>query len=182
MKSIERLKELYNERKKGCVSYGYDSNQKKYYAVNGLGTTNYLIIEEIIGDQPFFCGPDYSFTILDFDCLPSDYNPNMASFYNVLKYSSCQILNFPLKKAPVFYNRLNYEKKYKRYYTCAEKKGIGYFRINKEIKLNKLLTTKYPCFHCLPVIEKVHFLYNGYTIRRIEKTDISDTCFKFKFY
>ena len=178
----ELLIKLQNQAKRGCVSFGYGEDGRKYYSVNG--STDKIkhrnIIEDIIGDSPIFCGVNYAFTILE-PSVPDSVFLMIDPFYDALKFTP-KILDFSMRKEKLYF-ALPLPPGYdNRYFTCAEKKLIEYAK-QKKINLILMYSSKEPCYHCLPTIDSVYFLRNN-EIRMINKDFYSlnwcnETVFKF---
>ncbi len=177
------MNKLKEQNKRGCVSFGYGEDGRKYYSVNG--STDKIrhkhIIEDIIGDKPVFCGIKHAFTILE-PVVPHSIFLMVDPFYESLKYEN-KTLGFCLADKRIYFNSsraLDYDN---RYFTCAEKKLIDYADKHK-IHLVLMYSSKEPCYHCLPTIDSIYFLRNN-EIKMIKKEFFSlnwddETVFNFE--
>ena len=172
METLEELKELWNLRKKGCVAIGYSVGKtKKFYAVNknSNNENDFPLIKKIVGPTATFCGYDYSFTVLRPD-IPDSKELELFEhrFYRMLDVSPVSIC-FDLVPT-VFSGSLARTRFYNdnRFFTCAEKKLVGRSYIDG-VTIEKIFTTREPCYHCLPVIESVDYLHEGKTRKHIDK-------------
>ncbi len=167
----ELLIKLQEQAKRGCVSFGYGEDGRKYYSVNG--STDKIkhrnIIEDIIGDSPIFCGVNYAFTILE-PFVPDSIFLMIDPFYDALKFTP-KILGFRKRKEKLYFAPQLPSGYDNRYFTCAEKKLIEYAE-QKKINLILMYSSKEPCYHCLPTINSVYFLRNN-EIKEIKRESYS---------
>ena len=167
-----KLRTLHRAKKKrGCVAYGWGSDKKRYYAINGNPHDERkmrTIVEGIIGNNPDSCDYNDSFTVLKpgLDKKAIDF---AKQFCEMLDYGP-QAISFELDGHEIYSNGTNANISYdNRYFTCAEKKIIGRMRKTPGLECDYLLTTMAPCYHCLPVIKRVYYLYNDMMVKTIEQ-------------
>ena len=156
------LYKLYKAKRcKGCVAFGFDKNHKRYFSVNGEATMCYKDLDPILrffGDSPVFCGYNFAFTVIK--RFPPVSLKKLDETYKKcedVEKNKQEIIGFDLLPFRMY-------KKYPgsayfedRHFHCAEKKIIGYCDF-VDIKIDKIFTTKTPCYYCLPVINTVVYL------------------------
>ena len=172
MATLAELKELWNLRRNGCVALGHDDKtNNKYYAVNKNSNNkkDFPLIEEIVGPTAVFCKYDESITVLRPD-IPDSKQLKLFEkrIYRMLEISPVSIC-FDMVP-PVYSNTVARKAFYpdNRFFTCAEKKIVGHAYLN-DVTITKLFTTREPCYHCLPLIESVDYLFEGRKIKHISK-------------
>ena len=151
--SIKNSPDLQGENRVACVCYAYGSNDHKYYSVNMRSDNPKVrkVVGAIIGGKRLFCDNRYAFTVLKrLNTTPTSSFTN--PFYNLLENQHSPIGFGLLSKRLYFIDNNNlYDD---RYFSCAEKKVVD--RMEKEsVEIVKILTSKEPCYHCLPVIESI---------------------------
>ena len=167
MSQLDELKKLHEINKEGCVAYAYDTNGNKFFSTNDSfsGFHDQNAVKKIIGFDYCYCGRAYSFTVLK-ENLPDSVLSVGNKFCRGLKNGDGCIC-FPIVGRKFFKKDLLNNGYHERYFSCAEKKIIGYF-LKKKLVLADLLITRLPCYHCLPVIDSITCLEKN-KIRRIMK-------------
>ena len=168
MKSLKEFKALYIKRRKGPIAYAYGNDNLKYFSINKNAKTDEKLPDltvalSIIGNNPKFCGYEYSFTVLE-PGLPECIYELDDLFYDMFDTGN-QSFCFKLTQKPIYVNDATTLYSDNRYFTCAEKKIIGYLR--NTVGIGNLYSTKEPCYHCMPTIDTVYFLRKGKRIDRI---------------
>ncbi len=166
MNELLILKKLHNERVKGCVAYGKDAGVT-YFSIEGLRDTlpnDHKIkemIKEIFG-KSIFVGIEYSYAyikpIIKYDDPNHKVEPYPKSYDSLffrLNNGFAAGITFNELENPIGYWQNAYDKRYNRYWTCAEKKIFNYTNGKVEVYI-----TKKPCYFCLPVVTKCHYLDN----------------------
>ena len=186
---LAKLKDIHASALGNCVAYAYgkkDNEPHKFFAIKGKTKTKdpkpkyFDMVVKIIGDNPTFCGYEYAFTILA-PGIPKvlTNNETKKSFYEILEHRN-YIIGYKMIGKPYFKDEvhvfpIDYSNEDNRYFTCAEKKIVGYYirEFGKTI-VNVIYTTKAPCYHCLSVIKSAYYLTDDSTdVKHVERNTSS---------
>ena len=168
--SIKKSPDLQGDNRVACVCYAYGLNGFKYYSVN-MSSDNQTVrkvVGDIIGGKRVFCGNRYAFTILE-ELKTTPDSSFTVPFYDLLEEQK-NAISFKLLDKRLYLR--NHKDAYNdRYFSCAEKKVIDLME-RKPVRIEKMLTSKEPCYHCLPVIESIQLLRKN-TLWELERLPTS---------
>lgn len=168
--SIKNSPDLQGDNRVACVCYAYGSDGYKYFSVNMTSNNPKVrkVVGGIIGGMTKFCDNRYAFTLLkQLKTTPASSYTN--HFYKLLEEQQTAISFRLLPKRLYFRKSGNlYDD---RYFSCAEKKVIDRME-KRSVKIEKILTSKEPCYHCLPVIESIQLLRKN-SLWELERQSIS---------
>ena len=166
--TAEYLLELYEKKNcYGCVAL-FRRKNTVYFAVNGNPSVEAVginAVQCVFGKNSIPCKYDHSFTVLK-PYVTQDLIREGKIFCETLDlFPGYRKIPFQLIKGKLFAKNVGLSNYNGRYFSCAEKKIIGYLEQNG-IPYRKLVTTAPPCYHCLPVIKQVDYLSSDYKSKK----------------